>query len=167
MRQSNGNIWVYSEPGKGTTFKVYLPLVYEPLEAMKEKVVEEELPRGYERILIVEDEEKVLKLAGRILRRQGYDVLETTNGVEVLKICREEKKPIHLILTDVVMPQISGRELIEQCREVRQDFKVIYMSGYTDDIITHHGILQKGLDYIQKPFTVEGLARKVRDVLDK
>ena len=167
VKQSGGNIWVYSEPGKGTEFKIYLPRVDEPLEELKEKVEKEGLPRGNERILIVEDEEDVLKLAGRILRRQGYEVLEAINGGEVLKICRGEKKPIHLILTDVVMPQISGRELIKRCQEVRQDFKVIYMSGYTDDIITHHGVLQKGLDYIQKPFTVDELARKVRRVLDK
>ncbi|MBN2467797.1 MAG: response regulator, partial [Deltaproteobacteria bacterium] len=167
VKQSGGNIWVYSEPGKGTTFKVYLPRVDEPLGEIKEKVVEEGLPRGSETILIVEDGEDVLKLAGRILNRQGYTVLETTNGSEALRICKEEKQPIHLILTDVVMPQMSGRELIERCREVRQDFKVIYMSGYTDNTITHHGILEKGMNYIQKPFTIEILTRKVRQVLDE
>jgi nitrogen-specific signal transduction histidine kinase/ActR/RegA family two-component response regulator len=167
VKQSGGNIWVYSEPGKGTTFKVYLPRVDEPLGEIKEKVVEEELPRGSETILIVEDGEDVLKLAGRILNRQGYTVLETTNGSEALRICKEEKQPIHLILTDVVMPQMSGRELIERCREVRQDFKAIYMSGYTDNTITHHGILEKGMNYIQKPFTIEILTRKVRQVLDE
>jgi len=167
VKQSGGNIWVYSEPGKGTTFKIYLPRVDEPLEELKEKMVKEEIPRGNETILIVEDEEDVLTLAGRILSRQGYKVLEVTNGGEALEVCREEKQPIHLILTDVVMPQMSGRELIERCREIRQDFKAIYMSGYTDNTITHHGILEKGLDYIQKPFTIEGLTRKVREVLDK
>jgi len=167
VKQSGGNIWVYSEPGKGTTFKIYLPRVDEPLGKIKEKVVEEELPRGSETILIVEDEEDVLTLSGRILSRQGYTVLETTNGSEALRICKEEKQPIHLILTDVVMPQMSGRELIERCREVRQDFKAIYMSGYTDNTVTHHGILERGMNYIQKPFTVDGLIRKVREVLDK
>jgi CheY-like chemotaxis protein len=167
VKQSGGNIWVYSEPEKGTTLKIYLPQVNEPLEEMREKVVKDELPRGNETILIVEDEEDVLKLAGRVLSRQGYTVLETTNGGEALKVCREQKEPIHLILTDVVMPQMSGRELIERCREIRQDFKAIYMSGYTDNTITHHGILEKGMNYIQKPFTIESLTRKVREVLDE
>ena len=166
VKQIGGNIWVYSEPEKGTTLKIYLPQVNEPLEEMREKVVKDELPRGNETILIVEDEEDVLKLAGRVLSRQGYTVLETTNGGEALKVCREQKEPIHLILTDVVMPQMSGRELIERCREIRQDFKAIYMSGYTDDTVTHHGILEKGMNYIQKPFTIEGLTRKVREVLE-
>jgi two-component system cell cycle sensor histidine kinase/response regulator CckA len=167
VKQSGGNIWVYSEPGKGTTFKIYLPRVDEPLEEIKEKVVKDDLPRGNETVLIVEDEEDVLKLAGRILSRQGYKVLEATSGNDALEVCREEKQPIHLILTDVVMPQMSGRELIEKCREVRQDFKAVYMSGYTNNAITHHGVLEKGMNYIQKPFTVDGLARKVREVLDK
>jgi len=167
VKQSGGNIWVYSEPGKGTEFKIYLPRVDEPLEELKEKVEKEGPPRGNERILIVEDEEDVLKLAGRILERQGYTVLQTSSTSKALEICKEQKKPIHLILTDVVMPKMSGRELIEQCRQMRADFKTLYMSGYTDDIITYHGILQKGLDYIPKPFTVDALARKVRRVLDK
>jgi PAS domain S-box-containing protein len=167
VKQSGGNIWVYSEIGKGTTFKIYLPRVEEPLEEIKEKVVKDELPRGNETVLIVEDEEDVLRLAGRILSRQGYKVLEATNGDEALEVCRKEKQPIYMILTDVVMPQMSGRELIEKCRELRQDFKSVYMSGYTDNSITHHGVLERGMNYIQKPFTVDGLARKVREVLDK
>ena len=167
IKQSGGHIWVSSEPGKGTEFKIYLPRVDEPLEELKEKVEKEGVPRGNERILIVEDEEYLLKLAGRILERQGYTVLQTSSTSEALEICKEQKKPIHLILTDVVMPKMSGLELIEQCRQMRADFKTLYMSGYTDDIITHQGILQEGLDYIQKPFTVDELSRKVRRVLDK
>jgi PAS domain S-box-containing protein len=167
VKQSGGNIWVYSEPEKGTTFKIYLPRVDEPFEELKEKLVKEELPRGNETILIVEDEEDVLKLAGRILSRQGYHVLEALSGEEALRICKKEKEPFHLLLTDVVMPQMSGRQLEEQLSRVCQDFKVLYMSGYTDNAITHHGVLEKGLKYIQKPFTVDGLIRKIREVLDK
>ena len=166
VKQSGGNIWVYSEPEKGTTFKIYLPRVDEPFEELKEKLVKEELPRGNETILIVEDEEDVLKLAGRILSRQGYHVLEASSGEEALRICKKKKKPFHLLLTDVVMPQMSGRQLEEQLSRVCQDFKVLYMSGYTDNAITHHGILEKGLNYIQKPFAVDSLIRKVREVLD-
>jgi len=167
VKQSGGNIWVYSEPEKGTTFKIYLPRVDEPFEELKEKLVKEELPRGNETILIVEDEENVLKLAGRILRRQGYTVLEASQGEKALLLCEEHKGALHLILTDVVMPEMSGRQLVDRCWQVRQDFKTLYMSGYTDNAITHHGVLEKGTNYIQKPFTVDGLARKVRGVLDK
>ena len=167
VKQSGGNIWVYSEPSKGTTFKIYLPQVEEPLEELKEKVVGEELPRGSETILLVEDEEVVRKLAARILRRQGYTVLEALGAEDALRTCEERKEPLHLILTDVVMPVMSGRQLVDACWQVRQDFKVLYMSGYTDNAIVHHGVLREGIDYIQKPFTVDGLARKVRGVLDK
>jgi len=167
VKQSGGNIWVYSEPGQGTTFKIYLPRVDEPLEELKEKVVKEELPRGNETILLVEDEEVVRKLAVRILKRQGYTVLEGSHGNEAIDVCKQHKGPVHLLLTDVVMPQMSGRQLAEQLKQVCQDFRVLYMSGYTDNAITHHGVLEEGMNYIQKPFTVDGLARKVREVLDK
>ena len=166
VKQSNGNIWVYSEPGKGTAFKIYLPRVDDPLEELRKKLADGELPRGSETIFIVEDEKEVLKLAGRLLKRQGYHVLEASNGEEALKVCKERKEPFHLLLTDVVMPQMSGRQLAEQLKRVCQDFKVLYMSGYTDNAITHHGVLERGMNYLQKPFTVEGLARKVREVLN-
>lgn len=166
VKQSGGNIWVYSEPGKGTTFKIYLPRVDEPLEELKEKVVKEELPHGSETILIVEDEEDVLKLAVRILKRQGYTVLEGSHGNEAIDVCKQHKGPVHLLLTDVVMPGMSGRELAECFKPLYSKMKVLYMSGYTDDAITQHGVLEKGMNYLQKPFTVDGLARKVREVLD-
>lgn len=167
VKQSEGNIWIYSEPEKGTTFKIYLPLVNEPLEEKKERVVKEVSPRGNETILAVEDDEVVRKLAVRILREQGYRVLEASQGVDAFLICEEHKGPIHLLVTDVVMPKMSGRELAERITSIRQEVKVLYMSGYPDDTIAHHGILNEGTNYIQKPFTLEGLARKVRGVLDK
>jgi nitrogen-specific signal transduction histidine kinase len=167
VKQSGGNIWVYSEPEKGTTFKIYLPLVNEPLEEKKERVVKEASPRGNETILVVEDDEVVRKLAVRILREQGYRVLEASQGVDAFLICEEHKGPIHLLVTDVVMPKMSGRELAERITSIRQEVKVLYMSGYPDDTVAHHGILNEGMNYIQKPFTLEGLARKVRGVLDK
>jgi two-component system cell cycle sensor histidine kinase/response regulator CckA len=167
VKQSGGNIWVYSEPEKGTTFKIYLPLVNEPLEEKKERVVKEASPRGNETILVVEDDEVVRKLAVRILREQGYRVLEASQGVDAFLICEEHKGPIHLLVTDVVMPKMSGRELAERITSIRQEVKVLYMSGYPDDTIAHHGILNEGTNYIQKPFTVDSLIRKVREVLDK
>jgi PAS domain S-box-containing protein len=167
VKQSGGNIWVYSEPRKGTTIKIYLPRVDEPLEELKERVVKEELPHGSETILVVEDEVEVRKLAVRILQRQGYTVLDAPDGDGALVICGERKDPIHLILTDVVMPGMSGRQLADRLGSFHPEMKVLYMSGYTDNAITHHGVLEKGMNYIQKPFTVDGLARKVREVLDK
>jgi nitrogen-specific signal transduction histidine kinase len=167
VKQSGGNIWVYSEPGQGTTFKIYLPRVDEPLEEFRERVFQEELPQGKETVLVVEDEEAVRQLAVRILKRQGYTVLGVPDGDSALVICEEQKEPIHLILTDVVMPGMSGRQLVDRFSKVRQDFKVLYMSGYTDNAIVQHGVLGEGVNYIQKPFTVDALARKVREVLDK
>jgi len=167
VKQSSGNIWVYSEPGKGTTFKIYLPRVDEPLEKLGERVGVKEIPRGTETILVVEDEEEVRKLAVRILERQGYKVLEASQGLDAFIIAEEYEDLIHLLVTDVVMPKISGRELGERMASIRPEIKVLYMSGYTDNAIVHHGVLGEGIKFIQKPFTVEGLARKVREVLDK
>ncbi len=167
VKQSKGHIWVYSIQGKGTTFKIYLPRVDEPLEELRKGVFKEELPRGNETILIVEDEEEVRKLAGKILGRQGYRILETFNGEDALVACERSGSPIHLMLADVVMPGMSGSELAKLLKPLYPEIKILYMSGYTDDAIVRHGVLEKGVNYIQKPFTMEGLARKVREVLDK
>ena len=167
VKQSEGHIWVYSVQGKGTTFKIYLPRVNEPLEDIRKEVLKEELPRGNETILIVEDEEEVRKLAGKILERQGYRILETFNGDDALVACERRKSPIHLMLADIVMPGISGPELAKLLKPLCPEIKILYMSGYTDNAIVRHGVLEKRVNYIQKPFTMEGLARKVREVLDK
>jgi PAS domain S-box-containing protein len=167
VKQSGGNIWVYSEFGRGTTFKIYLPQVDEPLEELREKVEAKDLPRGVETVLIVEDDKEVRKIAARILENQGYKVLEASHGSEALSLCKEHRKPIHLMLADVVMPGLDGRELAERVKSLHPGMKVLYMSGYTDNAIIHHGVLEKGMNYIQKPFTLEGLARKIREVLDK
>jgi len=167
VKQSGGNIWVYSEPGKGTTFKIYLPRVDEPLEGLKGEVEKEGLPQGSEAILIVEDDEDVRKFAARVLERQGYTVLVASEGSDALPLCGEYKKPIHMVLCDVVMPGLGGRELTDHLISLHPEMKVLYMSGYTENAIVHHGILIEGMNYIQKPFAVDGLVRKVREVLDK
>jgi len=167
VKQSGGNIWVYSEAGKGTAFKIYLPRVDEPLEEVRRRVEIQEIPRGSEIVLVVEDEEEVRKLAVRVLQRQGYKTLEASAGGEALLICEEQKGTIHLMLTDVVMPKMSGRELADRLLTLHPEMKVLYMSGYTDNAIFHHGVLEKGLHFIQKPFTPAALARKIREVLDK
>ncbi len=166
VKQSGGNIWVYSEPGQGTTLKIYLPQVDEPLEEMKDEVIGEVL-QGNETILIVEDEEVVRKLTIRVLEKQGYRVLQASEGGKALVLCEEFKEPIHLILTDVVMPGMSGSKLVERLKEIHPEMKALYMSGYTDNAIVHHGVLEPGVNFIQKPFNTDNLARKIRGVLDK
>jgi PAS domain S-box-containing protein len=167
VKQSGGDIGVHSEPGLGTTFKIYLPRVDESLEEMREKVTGKELPHGGETILVVEDEEDVRGLAVRVLERQGYTVLETSCGDDALVLMRERKEPIHMILTDVVMPRMNGRQLAERLIPLHPKMKVLYMSGYADNAIVHHSVLEEGVNYIQKPFSIDELARKVREVLDK
>jgi PAS domain S-box-containing protein len=167
VKQSDGDIWVYSEPGKGSTFKIYLPRVDEPLEERREKVMADELLRGSETILLVEDEEDVRKLALRVLERPGYKVLTARDGDEALIICEQFKDPIHLMLTDVVMPGMSGHELAKRLKSMHPKMKVLYMSGYTDNAIVLHGVLVEGVNYIQKPFTVDALTKKVREVLEQ
>jgi PAS domain S-box-containing protein len=167
VKQSGGNIWVYSEPGKGTTFKVYFPRVRADTEAIPAKQPEREPHRGTETVLVAEDEEVLRRLVSRILSILGYEVLEASNGGEALIACQKHKGPIHLLVTDVVMPGMSGRELSRRLTETRPDLKVLYTSGYTDNAIVHHGVLDPGTAFIQKPFSASGLAAKVREMLDK
>ena len=166
VKQSGGNIWVYSEPGQGTTFKIYLPRVDEPLNGLKENGLRGEVPGGNETVLIIEDEEAVRKVASRILKKRGYRVLEASRGDEAIRLYEESKEKIHLVLTDVVLPGMSGPQLIGKLRGIKDDFKVLYMSGYTDDMVVLNGALGKGANFIQKPFTFNLLSRKVREVLD-
>jgi PAS domain S-box-containing protein len=167
VKQSGGNIWVYSEPGKGTTFKIYLPRIdqAEKVIAAGELRVEKLLP-GSETILLVEDEEAVRSLAREALEFRGYRVLETKGATEALKAGEQHKEHIHLLLTDVVMPQMGGRELAELFAPLHPETKVLYMSGYADNAVVHHGLLDPGTALLDKPFTAESLARKIREVLD-
>jgi len=168
VKQSGGNIWVYSEAGMGTTFKVYLPRVDEPLEEKKKrKLSEGKLPRGGETVLAVEDNKDVRRLAAQILKRQGYRVLEAANGGEALLVCGKLKEEIHLLLTDVVMPGMSGHELAQRLSVLRPEMKILYMSGYSDDSIASYGILNEKVSFIPKPFSLEVLVNRVREVLDK
>ncbi len=166
VKQSGGHLWVYSEPGKGATFKVYLPQVEEANGTVAASQARVKSLRGAETILLVEDEEAVRKLASRILQEYGYKVLESTSAEQALQIGERHKEPIDLLVTDVVMPGMGGREVAGHLAFLRPEMKVLYMSGYTDDAIIHHGVLQAGVAFMQKPFTPEVLARKVREVLD-
>jgi signal transduction histidine kinase len=167
VKQSGGSIWAYSEPGVGTVFKVYLPRVDEPLEEERERKKREELPRGGETVLVAEDEEDVRSLVVQILKRQGYKVLEAVNGGEALITCEKHKGKIHLLVTDVVMPGMSGRELTERLLVLHPEMKVLYMSGYTDDTVVRYGVLVGEINFMQKPFSVDTLTKKVREVLEK
>jgi PAS domain S-box-containing protein len=164
VKQSGGSIWVYSEPGGGATFKIYLPRVEEVEDAVEAPPA---LPgRGTETILLAEDEDEVRVLAREILEGYGYTVLEARRPADAIVIAERYVGPIHLLATDVVMPEMSGRALAERLAPQRPEMKVLFVSGYTDNAIVHHGVLEPGTAFIQKPFTPEALARKVREVLD-
>jgi PAS domain S-box-containing protein len=167
VKQSGGEIRVYSELDKGTTFKIYLPRVTDadsqPAQAAEPSPVE----RGEETLLLAEDEPGVRALARDVLRQHGYQVLEALDVPDALRICREHPERIHLLLTDVVMPVMSGRELAERVAQIRPEIKVLYMSGYTDNIVVSHGVTSIDKEFLQKPFTPRSLARKVRETLDR
>jgi signal transduction histidine kinase/ActR/RegA family two-component response regulator len=167
VKQSGGHIWVYTEAGRGTTFKVYLPNVDRCAEEFESATDDNNVMEGSETVLLVEDEEVVRDMAREILEESGYQVLEAKHGREALLIAEQHHGPIHLMLSDVVMPQMSGRELAEQLTPLRREMKVLYMSGYTDDAIVHHGVLDEGMAFIGKPFTPNALARKVRETLNE
>jgi len=166
VKQSGGNVWVYSELGRGATFKVYLPQVDEPLEEPRPVEARAVAARATETVLVVEDEVSVRSLVRGVLESRGYRVLEASHGADALSISDQHGGPIHLLLTDVVMPEMSGRDLASRVMPRRPEIRVLYMSGYTDDAIVHNGVLDAGTAFLQKPFTPDALARKVREVLD-
>jgi len=165
VKQNDGFIWVYSEPGKGTTFKVYLPRVKGDMEPEEKEQTSVAELGGSETVLIVEDDDSLRNLAQKALRQHGYKVLVAENGENALKVGKEHDGQIDLMITDVVMPKMGGREAAERLQLLYPQMKVIYMSGYTDNAIVHHAVLEPGLNYFEKPFTPEGLARKVREAL--
>jgi len=166
VKQSGGYIWVYSEIGKGATFKVYFPRFGGAIVETKKEGASGSAPRGKETVLVVEDEEVVRALVRNILEGNGYTVLTASDGGEAQKVGRGHKTPIHLIVTDVVMPKMGGREAAESLAPHLPGVKVLYMSGYTDEAIVHHGVLESGIPFLEKPFTPDALLRKVRQVLE-
>jgi signal transduction histidine kinase len=167
VRQSGGNIWVYSEEGRGTTFKVYFPRVTAHAEEFKRISGALDGPRGSETILLVEDAELVRNLARQVLEGAGYRVLEAANAEAAIDLCeRINGDKIDLLLTDVIMPGMSGNDMSKILLAKQPDMPVLFMSGYTDDAIVQHGVLEAGINFLQKPFTPGALALKVREVLD-
>jgi PAS domain S-box-containing protein len=165
VKQSGGYIWVYSEVGCGSTFKIYLPQVAEEVEA---PVVSSETGgsfAGTETILFVEDEQSVRELVRDYLRGEGYSVLDAGDGLEALQVAAAHPGPIHILITDVVMPRLSGRDLASKLSGERRGLKVLFISGYTDDTIVRHGVLEGGVAFLQKPFNLRALAEKIREVL--
>ncbi len=165
VKQSGGNIEVESKLGVGTTFRIYLPRVAEQSEA-EVKDTSAELLAGTETILLVEDEELVRNLSREILETCGYTVIEARNGLEALEICENGDCKIDLLMTDVVMPQMGGRELAEKIKEKLLNIQILFTSGYTDNAMVRPGVIETSANFIQKPFTFDALARKVREVLD-
>src|SRR6202021_2417550 len=169
VKQSGGYIWVFSEPAKGTTFKIYLPRVAERADSPAQVFPSEEAAAtepGTETILLAEDEANLRYLARQFLEKQGYKVIEAADGAVAMQIAVAHEGVIHLLLTDVIMPGMNGRELAQRISEIRPNTKVLYMSGYTENVIGHNGTLDADVRLLQKPFTLRDLKNKVREVLD-
>jgi CheY-like chemotaxis protein len=166
VKQSEGYIWAYSELGRGTTFKLYLPWVEGSAAPQIGGRKENSASQGSETILLVEDEEAVRELAGTVLRSHGYTIIEAATAEQAEELAGEQIGKIDLLLTDVVMPGISGRDLARRVTALMPKVRVLFMSGYTDNVIAQGGVLEAGVSFLQKPFSPRALAAKVREVLD-
>jgi PAS domain S-box-containing protein len=167
VKQSGGYVWVYSEPGRGATFKIYLPRVQETVESQAPATIEQPAVGGRETVLLAEDDPSVREIVAQVLAQKGYRVLRAPDGQTAIEMARGQRGALHLLVTDLVMPGMTGRELAETLRAERPGLRVLYMSGYTDDAVVRHGVLEEGMPYLQKPFTPRALAAKVREVLDR
>jgi CheY-like chemotaxis protein len=166
VKQAGGDIWVYSEVGSGTTFKLYFPRVHEAISEVTASEVDHRTLGG-ETVLVVEDENAVRDLTVRMLKQLGYVVLAAASGSEAVAISNAYADRLALLVTDVVMPQMSGRQVADALLAARPDIKVLYLSGYTESTVIHHGVLDSAVDFLPKPFSREALGRKVREILGR
>jgi CheY-like chemotaxis protein len=166
VKQNHGFIHAYSEPGRGTTFKIYLPVHKIGAAGAAPESTTPTLARGNETILLVEDEPAILAVGTKILERQGYTVLAAASPDQALRFSRKHAGDIHLLITDVVMPRMNGGDLARNLLARYPDLKCLFMSGYTANVIAHHGVLDAGVHFIQKPFSIQDLATKVRTALE-
>jgi len=166
VKQSGGHVFVYSEPGAGSTFKIYLPRL-KAVNAVESSAPLPAPARGQETILVVEDEEGVRKLVIEVLKRAGYNVISASDGADALRVAGEYKETIDLLVTDVVLPKMGGSAVARELKRLRPTLRVLFMSGYTDNAVVHHGVLDEGIEYLQKPFMPSDFARRVRNLLDK
>ena len=166
VKQNNGFIAVDSEPGEGSTFTIYLPRHVAAAEPVEQEGRPAPAARGRETILLVEDEPAILRLAARMLESQGYNVVAASGPGEAIRLAREHRGEIHLLITDVVMPEMNGRDLAKNLLSLYPQIRRLFMSGYTSDVIAHQGVLDEGVHFIQKPFTTQELAARVRGALE-
>jgi len=166
VKQSDGDVWVYSEVGKGSTFKIYLPRVEATPEVPRQEPTRIRPRRGTETILLAEDAEVLRRLLREILSQNGYTLLAAGNGEDALRLSAQHPGPIHILVTDMVMPVMSGRELVSRLGPQRPEMKVLYMSGYTEEAIASQGVIEPGTAFLEKPFSPDALVRKIREVLD-
>ena len=167
VQQSGGEIFVYSEPDQGSTFKIYLPRVKGEAVSRPAAKPRPEMLHGSETILVVEDDAGVRGAVISILKSRGYKILEAHGGKAAIELLSKQKDPIPLMLTDVIMPEMSGKELAEKVRLIRPEIKILFLSGYTENVIAHHGVLEPGINFLAKPFTIQSLTQKVREVLNQ
>ncbi len=165
VKQNNGYIGVHSEPGRGTVFRIHLPRHMPAGQEVRKEKTTEPVLRGHETILLVEDEEAILNMAKTMLQRLGYGVLASATPRDAVQAAEKHSGELHLLITDVVMPEMNGRELADRLQLLYPNLKILFTSGYTADVIAHHGVLDVGTKFIQKPFTFKGLAASVREVL--
>jgi CheY-like chemotaxis protein len=165
VKQSGGHIWLYSEPGRGSTFKLYFPRIGEPAEPTRKRRALHPADQGHETVLLVEDEASVREITNTVLTRHGYHVLVAADGRAALHMAESDPRRIDLLITDVVMPGLGGRALAEQIQRRRPGLRTLFISGYTEDTVTRQGVLEANAAFLAKPFSPETLARAVREVL--
>jgi CheY-like chemotaxis protein len=165
VKQHGGNIWVYSEPGQGTTFKIYFPTAVEEIAEKEETTETQVVSEEGVSVLVVEDEPSLMRLTCKVLTRGGFQVFEAADVDDAVEIARKSETPIQLLLTDVIMPKMKGTEVFSKVKEYHPEIRVLYMSGYTENVIARHGILKDGIQFLQKPFSAKSLLEKVSGVL--